>query len=173
MISAILAGDYIIASGQGRYTPMEVLKLAYIGNGFTLAVNDEPLFHDRIEAWEHGPVIPNLYQVIKQHGLLPIPRLYLTGYPVGSEASIQEREAMGRMMGANRQVLDQVLEAYSGADGDMLSSIAHSRGSPWDQVYDAGCRTREIPAGVIKKYYRKKLERNQALACAKPDVACN
>lgn len=158
MLSAMLVGDYIVASGQGLYTPMQVLKLTYIGNGFTLAINDEPLFHDRIEAWEYGPVIPNLYQIIKEHGFRPIPRLYSTNEPVSSEAAFRRMKEIGRSMGMNRDVLDQVLDGYGGYEGETLSSITHARGSPWDATYDKNDHHKEISAVVIKRYYKARLD---------------
>lgn len=46
-------------------TNLKLQKLVYYAQGFSLAMNNEPLFGDAIEAWEHGPVCHVLYQKYK------------------------------------------------------------------------------------------------------------
>ena len=58
--SSILIADYILAKSDmmGKsLTPMQVLKLTYISEGYSLAIDGERLFGDRIEAWKYGPNI--------------------------------------------------------------------------------------------------------------------
>jgi len=54
---------------------LKLQKLVYYAQGFHLAITDTPLFQEPIEAWEHGPVCPALYQKYKQYkaGAIPIP----------------------------------------------------------------------------------------------------
>ncbi|MDX8066857.1 DUF4065 domain-containing protein [Pseudomonas aeruginosa] len=52
---------------------LKLQKLVYYAQGFHLAVYDEPLFTDSIEAWTHGPVVPNVYHHYKQFGSGSIP----------------------------------------------------------------------------------------------------
>ena len=40
---------------------LKLQKLVYYAQGFHLAISGEPLFDEKIMAWEHGPVIPQLY----------------------------------------------------------------------------------------------------------------
>lgn len=162
MSSAILVGDYVVASGEGRYTPMQVLKLAYIGHGFSLAINEKPLFHDRIEAWKYGPVIPNLYRIISKYKGDPIPRMYICNSPVGSAVATERKRHLGDMLDENKKVLDDVLDGYGKYDGLELSDITHAKGSPWDYCFDPNDLNKEIPNKVIKEYYMAKLKRNKA-----------
>ncbi len=41
-------------------SPMKLMKLVYIAQGWHLAIKDAVLFGNRIEAWKYGPVIPDL-----------------------------------------------------------------------------------------------------------------
>ncbi|OQY42717.1 MAG: hypothetical protein B6240_13665 [Desulfobacteraceae bacterium 4572_87] len=41
---------------------LKLQKLVYYAQGFYLALYDEPLFNEPIEAWTHGPVIRELYR---------------------------------------------------------------------------------------------------------------
>ena len=52
---------------------MKVLKLVYMAHGFNLAITDDPLINDRVEAWKFGPVIRPLYGKLKQFGSGAIP----------------------------------------------------------------------------------------------------
>ena len=52
---------------------LKLQKLAYYAQGFHLALFDgEPLFDESIEAWTHGPVVPELYHHYKKFGKSPI-----------------------------------------------------------------------------------------------------
>lgn len=47
---------------------LKLQKLVYYAQGFYLALTGEPLFHEDIEAWAHGPVVPELYHEYKDFG---------------------------------------------------------------------------------------------------------
>lgn len=53
-------------------TNLKIQKLVYYAQGFYLALYDEELFADDIEAWTHGPVVPTLYHEYKTFGQDPI-----------------------------------------------------------------------------------------------------
>jgi uncharacterized phage-associated protein len=55
-----------------KMTHMKLQKLVYYAQGLHLAVTGRPLFEEPIEAWEHGPVCPKLYQEYKGSGKKPI-----------------------------------------------------------------------------------------------------
>lgn len=62
------AGDVI--------TQLKLQKLMYIAQGIHLALYDAPLFKEEIEAWQHGPVVRELYHEFKVYGTDPIPLPY-------------------------------------------------------------------------------------------------
>ncbi|MWP63219.1 Panacea domain-containing protein [Gilliamella sp. Pas-s25] len=47
---------------------LKLQKLVYYTQGFSLAIFGKPLFNEKIEAWMHGPVIPDLYHKYKSFG---------------------------------------------------------------------------------------------------------
>lgn len=49
-------------------TNLKLQKLLYYQQGFHLAYFDEPLFNEGIEAWTHGPVVPEVYRTYKKYG---------------------------------------------------------------------------------------------------------
>ncbi|MDH6290870.1 Panacea domain-containing protein [Rhodococcus opacus] len=51
---------------------LKIQKLLYYAHGNYLAKTGEPLFHDGIQAWAHGPVVPTVYHEFKTFGSNPI-----------------------------------------------------------------------------------------------------
>ena len=43
-------------------TNLKLQKLVYYAQGIHLAIYGKPLFNEAIKAWEHGPVVPELYR---------------------------------------------------------------------------------------------------------------
>lgn len=49
-------------------TNLKLQKLLYYAQGIYLAENDKPLFNEKIIAWEHGPVVKEVYDKYKKFG---------------------------------------------------------------------------------------------------------
>ena len=155
MASAITVGDYITAAGRGAFTPMHVLKLAYVSHGYALAITGRPLFPDRIEAWRYGPVIPRLYHAIKKHGSSAIPRLHACGTRVGGPGITGRMgELRQEFDGDHLAVMDRVVDVYGSHTGIELSDITHGDGTPWRSHYVEGQVHAEIPGPSLMAYYR-------------------
>jgi uncharacterized phage-associated protein len=88
MLSCFDVADYFLAlvdEEEGdSISNLKLQKLVYYAQGFHLAMYDKPLFAEKIEAWDHGPVVPELYQKYKSYGAgnIEIPaELDLSRYP--------------------------------------------------------------------------------------------
>lgn len=126
---------------------MQLMKLTYIANGLNLALNDESLFSNRIEAWKYGPVMPDLYHATKQYGKKPIPdKLIQDGF-----------EDLPESLRDKVDFLKDVYSLYERMDGIELSSLTHMPGTPWDLVYSSGETGMEIPNSLIKEHYAEML----------------
>ena len=153
--SMLLVADYLIANGEGRLTPLQVIKLAYISHGYTLALLDQPLVTEEIEAWRYGPVIPSLYTFLKPYGGSPVTRLLYCGTVAGTD-SVTERKEFFRRVFPNEvcSILDKVLKVYGQFTGIELLRMTHKKGSPWSRYYKKGKRGIVIPNSAIKKHYK-------------------
>ena len=49
-------------------TNLKLQKLLYYFQGYYLAVFDKPLFDEEIEAWQYGPVVPQVYYTFNSFG---------------------------------------------------------------------------------------------------------
>ena len=46
---------------------LKLQKMLYYAQGHFLAIYHKPLFDDRIEAWDHGPVVRDVYNTFKKY----------------------------------------------------------------------------------------------------------
>lgn len=149
MYDVLTVADAIlkIAKSRGkRLTPMQIVKLAYIAYGWYLALADKQLFNNRIEAWQYGPVIPDLYHATKSYGRRPIPF-----EDIGPEDDIE-------LDAEDHAFLSSVVDKYGHMDGIALSYMTHKAGTPWTQVYSPYVRGAEIPNDLIEAHYKQLME---------------
>jgi uncharacterized phage-associated protein len=57
---------------QEQLTHMRLQKLLYYVQGYSLAYRGRPMFAERIKAWRHGPVVPEVYPCFANYGSAPI-----------------------------------------------------------------------------------------------------
>src|SRR3990167_3308538 len=72
VVNAFLLLDDRADSSDG-ISNLKLQKLVYYAQGFFLAMHETPLFENDIEAWTHGPVVPELYRQFKEFGRNSIP----------------------------------------------------------------------------------------------------
>jgi len=134
----------IAKANNQTLTPMQLVKLTYIAHGWSLGLRSKALFGNRIEAWQYGPVIPDLYQVTKPYGRNPIPL-----DAIGDVEDIS-------LAPDDKRFIEQVFAKYGHLDGIALSYLTHKAGSPWSNVYDQRSSQRQraqIPDELIARHY--------------------
>ena len=134
---------------RSKMTHKKLQKLCYYGQGWHMALEGRPLFSEKIEAWVHGPVIPELYQKYKSYGWQEIPQMMC------KEADFSE---------GTLEVLRAVYETYGGFSGEQLERLTHSE-TPWQEAragllpYEVS--TKEIKPELMGKYYLEKYQEAQ------------
>jgi uncharacterized phage-associated protein len=117
--------------GVKDITPMKLLKLVYFSYAWYLATYDKPLFSEKVEAWQYGPVIPSLYHEFKRFGSCPV-----TSY---SAAYSEDQKTIYPLINRNDDntcnVIDAVWNCYKDRGANQLSTITHEHDSPWAKVY--------------------------------------
>ena len=121
-MSNVLHVAYYFLSKESM-SAKKLQKLVYYAYGWTLALLNESdqemnyhLFNNRIEAWVHGPVIPDLYQEYKSYGWKDIPQLH------SFDSSLFSSE--------EKDILSQVWDVYGPLNADQLEMISHKE-APW------------------------------------------
>ena len=107
---AIIAIHRSLFGGKSP-SPMKLQKLCYYAQGYALA-EDIELFPEDFQAWQHGPVIYDLYNKYKDY----------KGDPIDEEIEPPEEP--------NDERLELIISAYGRYDGAALSTMTH-REKPW------------------------------------------
>ena len=155
----VVVGDYITGLGGGVFTMFQVLKMALLSHGYTLAIRGKPLFVEEIQAWRYGPVIPALYNALRVHGGAPIPRLYSCRTPViGPDLGGRMGELAGMFEPENLEIVEKTVETFRDYKAFQLSYITHMDGSPWKAAYGRDGLYAPIEDGEMMSYYRRQLK---------------
>lgn len=104
---------------------LKLQKLCYYAQGFTLALTGEPLFPEEVQAWAHGPVIPELYRHYKSYGAAALPK---------PDEPIDEIRA--KFTQSQLEILDDVKEVYGQYSAWKLRDMTHEE-SPWLTAWKA------------------------------------
>lgn len=121
-------------------TPMQLLKLVYIAHGWMLGLYKRSLIKDEVQAWQYGPVIPELYRSIRQFGSQPVLGRLAT-------SDIEELDQL------EDDIVQQVYQIYGKRSGIELSRLTHKPDTPWAQTYRSGHFGSVIPTDLIQQHY--------------------
>lgn len=130
---------YIMSDALDDLTNMKINKLLYLAQGHYLAKYGKPLFDDRIEAWDHGPVVPPVYYAYKSLGDRPI--------------KDYNPDIVDQITPEAEEILFGVARKYGGYTASYLRKMTHAVGAPWGQVYRRGCANVEILLASIRDYF--------------------
>lgn len=126
----------LIDGSDEAISNLKLQKLLYYAQGCTLALTGKPLFADEIQAWTHGPVIPEIYHKYKQYGACGI------NYEGGFDDSIMDDETQA--------ILEEVYEEFGQFSAWKLRNMTHDE-TPWKET-DKNC---VISTDSIKEYFTK------------------
>jgi len=135
---------------------MKLVKLCYYAHGWHLAITNDALLDEAVEAWKFGPVVPSVYHAFKEFGAFAITKRATVIEPsLSSGFRIVTPELNLTEFLAQRasRVIEKVWEKYSPLSATSLSNLSHVEGSPWKVTYDPNVRNKDIPNDVIKKYF--------------------
>lgn len=151
MVSIYLIAAYFCSQSKPgtmrKMTHLKLQKLVYYAQAYSLAIKNTPMFDERIEAWDHGPVSPDLYARFKEYYYYEIPHCKKPDLPEGMET-----------------ILNKVWLAFGCYDGQTLEQFTHEE-KPWQ---DARKIAREknrrhviITQESIRDYFRSVLIRGR------------
>jgi len=140
---------------EDTLTQLKLLKLVYLGYGWTAALLEKKLFDEPIEAWKHGPVVPSLYHEFKHFGSDPIEGASISfdldsGEITKPEISKEDSDL--------ELVLSFVWDIYKRFSAWDLRGKTHEPGTPWSDTYESGYTNKEIAFDLIRQHFTRKIE---------------
>ncbi len=124
MINSLNIARYFIVKAyqdgiEAEMTNMKVQKLLYYAQSLHLALYDQPLFSEEIQAWRYGPVCPPAYQYYSEFeaNQLPIP----------------SSEIILEIPDDQKLVLEEVWDYFGGYHAYRLSGMTHLE-FPWKKA---------------------------------------
>ena len=144
---------YFIKKGLDEKKPItnkKLQKLVYYSQAWSLVLNNEKLFKEKIEAWVHGPAIPSLYEKFMQFGSKPI------------VLELSELEHIN-FSKKQEELLSSIWQVYGKYPADYLEALTHSE-LPWQEARggmpDSQPSNNIIKIETIKEFYARKLREN-------------
>ena len=140
MLTCHDVADYFLAlvdeDAGDTISNMKLQKLVYYAQGFHLALYGKPLFPERIEAWDHGPVVPELYRRFKKFGAKAIEK--------------PEEVDFSKFDTQTRELLDEIWNVYGQFSAWKLRNMTHDE-MPWQNAYGKGGVISETD---MKEYFK-------------------
>lgn len=141
MYTALNVARYIIERCNLKNRSISNLKLQkilYFVQAEFLVSRGEPCFVEQIEAWDFGPVVPEVYQVYKVFGSSSIP---LIGRTINTHFIAEE----------DQELIDEIVDECSKYSASALVEITHHQ-DPWIKAYHPG-RNNIISRESIEEYF--------------------
>lgn len=129
-----------LGAGGELLTNLKLQKLLYYVQGYHLAIFDEPLFDEKIEAWMYGPVVPSVYEFFKSSGSNG-----LTSSSIVDVAAFSNQDSL--------DLVFQIYNMFKSFSAIGLMEKTHQE-DPWVRALPHG-RGTEIKIESLKKYFKK------------------
>lgn len=142
--SSLAVAKYMVGRAQEsgeEIPPQKLLKLVYIAHGWMLGIHGRHLISETAEAWKYGPIIRELHNKVRDYRGKPV--------PLGAFSNIADT----KFDSEERELMDEVWDAYKGFSGVQLSSMTHQPGTPWEIIWNSN--NNFIPDPLIQNYYEK------------------
>lgn len=142
-VSAFGAAKRLCLRSGWSLSNLQLQKLLYIAHMFHLGRTGEPLINASFEAWDYGPVVPQVYHHAKVYGSDPIRDLF------HSAPDLPDSE--------ETKSLDEVLRSFGDVGAAKLVAITHWSEGAWARYYQPKQRGITIPNGDILQEYRNRV----------------
>jgi len=136
-------------------TNMAINKIIYFAHAWFLIRLTRPLVIQSFEAWQHGPLIQDVYHSFKKFGDKPI---------LGRATRLDRHTAQytmceSRLDGDELTLLSHAVKRYAPISAAELRRMTHVVGGPWHKVWNyegASNPGMVIPDEAIGEFYRER-----------------
>lgn len=133
---------------------LKLQKILYFVQAAFLVNKSEPCFYEDIEAWDFGPVVPEIYHEFKMYGSNDIP--HINDYIDYSKGIWEAKKVIFNeniISGDDKKLLDNMIEQCNQHSANDLVRITHGQ-APWQNAYNRGFNN-IISKESIKNFFIK------------------
>ncbi len=134
MANVLDVAKYILLNEDGIST-FKLQKLVYYAQAWSVTLNQEPLFPEKVLAWENGPVVKELFLQHKKFFTIHFDDL--------------EFGDADNLTVTQKNLVDRVLAYYGNMKTDELVALTHKE-DPWKHADE------EISIPAMIRYYEKR-----------------
>lgn len=131
----------------GEITPLALQKILYYIQGIFMVNYGRPLFNEECQAWLHGPVYEEVYDMFKSFKYNPIE----------DKRFVIFRDRFQKLSDEEKEVIDMVINSFGMYSGKTLERITHKE-APWADAYDGdnvcGYTNEPITKDSIRDYFK-------------------
>ena len=124
-----------------KVSNLKLQKLMYLSQLIYSGRTRRPLFDAKFQAWDFGPVLPDLYQKLKVFGATSVQDVFSKALDFSSDDP-------------RRLVMDQVVDRFGKFSAGDLVEITHWDGGAWAKNYVPKARHIEISYSDILDEYK-------------------
>lgn len=150
-IDVLRAAKHLGKVSNWTFSNLEMQKILYICHMLYLGQIKRPLLEGTFEAWDYGPVHPDLYHFLKYYGSESIPESVFDDVKDLNESNYQEEIKVFNQMAAN----------FPHPSGAKLVGITHWSEGAWGKNYTPGERGIIISNSDVFEEYEKRYKEPQ------------
>lgn len=153
--SMAIANQFLdLQGGETGLTQMQLQKLAYIAQGWNLAINGEPLISEDVQAWDNGPVFRELWDHVTRYGSAFITKRISPSDRPSMFSKEQSKEPYkAQLTDSEKKVIEHVWKRYGRYGAFQLSKMTHQPETPWYKAYFGKGKNAVIDPDDIRRHY--------------------
>jgi len=141
-VSVFSAAKHLAMRSGWSLSNLKIQKLLYLAHMFYMGRTEgEPLLDGYFEAWDYGPVNPDLYHLLKVYGASPVRNIFRSHEDIPNSKD-------------EAKILDEIYAALGNTTAGKLVAATHRRDGAWEKNYEVGKRGIIIPNSDILQEYR-------------------
>lgn len=134
--------EYVITYSEDKdygISNLKLQKILYLIQAYFLMQTKKPCFSEEIEAWDFGPVIPEVYRRYKQFGSTDI-----------QVRCLNLEKVQKRFRKEDRKRIDAVIDKFADFSTANLTILTQNQ-APWNEAFDR--KEKVIRCEDILKYF--------------------
>lgn len=138
--------DYEVYEG---ITHLKLQKLLYYAQGISLGLYNRPLFKENIEAWQHGPVVREVYGQFSKFGRNNI-EIEMNRDTEEIITKIEQNKEVS-------EILNLTYDNFAIYTAWQLRQMTHEDNTPWDITQREKGLEKEIDNKLIEEYFKREI----------------